>query len=323
MIDYEKLENEIGWLQLGDRVFDDLWSRTAELSLIWTTLGLPSGRSIVLGFDRPGYLPVLSEKFDLSVSNETLVNESHLLYVESIPGVEVRQAFSTPGFISSSADRCLVVGDGPGKLKSLISSCSGYFFQRESHLPLHAAVLLAWGRGVALVGGRGAGKTTNTFALATKYPGEVSPLCDDWTSVHFGAGRMRAVAEDRSVSFTESILATYDVPSPLPNSSTHAKRSAAPELLFPAASELRHVDLDVFVGLIPVCAEGRLSQVPADVMAEHILQSAYHYPYVDAELASTHKEAWVSCLPDERCFFFPIRSEAGDYNSLDIRDSGI
>lgn len=322
MIDYSKIEHEVGWLRLGGRAFDVLWEHAGEQQLMTVELGLSIGETLTVGFDNPRYVDVLAEKFDVNSTRQISGHDCQLLYVEQVPGVPMGQAGSSPGFISSTRDQCLIVGKGPGKLKSLVSSLAGYFFERETHGPLHGAVLEVGGRGVVLIGGRGAGKTTNSFKLATAMPERVSVLCDDWSSVRFAPDRLRARAVDRSVSFTRELLAEFALVDPLGVLESPEKHSCPPEELFRDTKPVHAVDLEVFVGLVPVRSDLYPVRVQPELMSEHIVRTAYHYPYVDQDLMDLHRREWEACLPRESCYFWPIRNENGEYRQVSLAAVG-
>jgi hypothetical protein len=248
-----------------------------------------------LRYDDADFHGQLSEKFLLS---DTLPGCTELTFLH-----RPCRGGEAAGYITEDFQVALVVGSGFGLFKSAVSGLASLQVEPAGYVPAHAAALSLNGKGVLMIGGSGGGKTTallNVAIHALSRQVDVKILCDDWLVVRHVDGRLVASTFDPSISLTRAdleraiSLEEIDGPRLLGRLETRDKISLSPSCLFGQGVQAREVGIDAIVLINPSAGLDKVERCAAGDVADFIIGSAYHFPYVCGQMRDRHRAFWSS-----------------------------
>ncbi|MFL6846326.1 MAG: hypothetical protein ACJ8ER_15775 [Allosphingosinicella sp.] len=288
-------KTEIAWEVASSRVIDRVCRETGLLG---------SFRHGVSYFYKDRYS--LNLQYDEADFHAQLAEKFHICKV--VPDAAELSFFHRPfeggpalGYITEDHKRALVVGEGFGLFKSAVSALASLQIEPEGYVPAHAAALSLGGKGVLLVGGSRGGKTTALFNVAINALSQgmdVRILCDDWLVVTTIDGRLAASTFDPSISLTltdlERAISLEGIDSLhlLDGLRSRDKISVPPARVFGESCQAQEILIDSIVVINPRNGLDRCDVCGAEGLADFIISSAYHFPYVLDQVRSRHHKFW-------------------------------
>jgi hypothetical protein len=220
------------------------------------------------------------------------------------------------GYVTSDRRDALVVGEGFGLFKSAISGFASYQCLDENLVPAHAAALSINGVGALILGGSCAGKTTTSLLLtglaqARKLPFQL--LADDWVVVQQANGRLIAKSFDPSISLQtqDMLLASdthFEIPEPLKERmASGAKISVKPGDIFGKSVGVDEIVVDLVIVLHPYPGPEIYQAINSTTFASAAVDSAYHFPYTNADVVDAHIAFWRAAFEQIRVVSFATR----------------
>lgn len=248
-----------------------------------------------LRYEDAAFYDALAEKFTLSEAHE---GKAELAFLN-----RPRSSNLASGYITEDHQRALVVGEGFGLFKSAVSGFASLQVEPAGYVPAHAAALSLNGKGILFAGGSRGGKTTALFnvAIQAHLQGvDVKILCDDWLIVRPSDGRLVASTFDPSISLTLSdldraiSLDRIDKSDLLERLKTRSKISVPPSFVFGPQVQTREISIDAIVIINPSAGLDKLEPCGSGGIADFLISSAYHFPYVSDQLRDRHRKFWTA-----------------------------
>ncbi len=233
----------------------------------------------------------------------SLLEEKHRCVVGTMPNPSLFMFHDRPGpavgIIDIDGRRAEVFGNGFGIFKSELHGFASRLMGMERFVPAHGAAICAPELpGTLMVTGNNGGKTTAIFGL-TRLLKSGCLLGDDWVHIDLDKGSIGGFelgSIDQSVSVEKkTIEENCDL------SWLHCERFA------PAISRKMSIPVqDAFYGgfmpkpirlsRIVLLTQGMTDLVTRindpEAVAEYIIASTYHYPYLDEKEIITHRKVW-------------------------------
>lgn len=276
-----------------------------------------------VSYDDSGFESLLREKFGVG---SPYGDVSHLTFVRNRNRLGFELPYKHYGYISEATSEALVFASSFGMLKSTISGYASLLVEPRGYVPVHASVLSANGKGLLLVGGSAAGKTTTLlnlvdWLLKSKLP--VSVLTDDWAVIAEREGRYVAESFDPSVSLRcgnldENRQLRFFRHDEIRSAVTMQKKiSRRPDDLYGCPMTADKVFLDAVILLLPEESDGNLHRADAGEFSRRVVDSAYHYPYVSPAQVERHEGFWVGLAGRIPVYSFATRGFSSPTQSIE------
>ncbi len=293
-------KREIDWEEVSQEAFEHLISLVdgdmPRVGIVFPTMP----QVLNVRYYEPQFLEKLVEKFEVREPYEVA---PELVFVRHN---EEKFGFSLPskhyGYVEQGANRSIVFAGSFGMFKSTISGFASLQVADAGYLPAHSSVLSIGEKGVLLVGGSGAGKTTTLIKLvsrALRKKETVRVLTDDWSVLDWQDGCLYAQAFDPSISLRQKDL-DFNTDALLHNRESlveqiaqKGKISLSPNELFGTDIGARKIRIDTIVILKPVVGEAEVQKIDQLEFATAAVETAYHYPYVQETQKELHRQAWA------------------------------
>lgn len=182
---------------------------------------------------------------------------------------------------------------------SIRSSIFGFITSVEKKYPMHAAAFTIDNIGFAIIGGHAAGKTTNLLQLIRFFGNRLKVLTDDWCSgssinselvleapiegmnltiaeqkVFFNKLKTKIVPNEEKIFITDNIINNLFI-----------KKILSPKCFILLDGISRELDT-------------HYTSVDTKVASFQIVDSSYHYPYLDSEITDNHIVFWLENIKD-------------------------
>ncbi len=127
----------------------------------------------------------------------------------------------------------------------------------------------------------------------------VDVLADDWVVLREEGGKFVATSFDPSISLKErdlnpplvSLLRDHaDIRGRI---DAAGKASMRPALMFKSVQDARRIAIHTAIVLTPFSQHQEISEPTSTELANAAIDSAYHFPYLDAGMIQAHKLAWI------------------------------
>lgn len=276
-----------------------------------------------VSYDDPGFESLLREKFGVG---SPYGDAPRLTFVRNRNRLGFELPYKHYGYLSESATEALVFASSFGMLKSTISGYASLLVEPRGYVPVHASVLSANGKGLLLVGGSAAGKTTTLlnlvdWLLKSKLP--LGILTDDWAVIAERGGRYVAESFDPSISLRcgnldENSQLRFFRHDEIQSAATKQKKiSRSPDDLYGCPITTDKVILDTVILLLPEESDGNLHRADAGEFSRRVVDAAYHYPYVSPGQVKWHESFWAGLAGRIPVYSFATRGFSSPTQSIE------
>ena len=316
-------EIEIKWEMLSEKAFDGLSAKVGCNNLELFGIKFPTqSLQFNVSYNNHGFKSLLEEKFGLIAPHK---NAPLLTFIRHDKSFGFDLPFKHYGYVSSNKKSAIVFAGSFGMFKSTISGFASLFMSQYGFVPAHASALQVGNRGILFVGGSGAGKTTTLLNIVEVLRVKniaFSILTDDWAIVKSDNDCIIAETFDPSISLKEKNL--------IENNSIRfrnhevlvqaikerVKVSSSPDMLYGEGKTTSKIRVDMIILLKPFSGNPDIYTSNGDELADTAVKSAYHYPYVNKNQMTHHKNVWREIAKQVPIYSFYTRSLSGDFQDL-------
>ncbi|MFH1822734.1 MAG: hypothetical protein ABH830_03460 [Patescibacteria group bacterium] len=279
---------------------------------------------LLVEYDNLNFYELLDQKFSICKANDCV--PMRLICISCQTALNLQIPYPNYGYVADNRKLVIIFAKSFGVFKSVISGVASLYLENESYSPMHASVISTNTTGVAFAGGCSAGKTTTLLNVADsilRINLECRILTDDWAILRKSGSHYIAHSFDRSISVTKKTLAENEHlvkiqrHELLQKLKTSKKISMLPSKMFNAKVDAMEVKIDTIIILNPTLGGNSLQKISAKDFIDVMINSAYHYPYINKDQIAHHREFWQKVFNKVRTFMFYTRNSDDSLQRFD------